>query len=41
MGLVEFPEESDTFIAEKVNVSRNTVANAKKKFHKQGIVFQE
>ena len=39
VGLVEFPEESDTFIAEKVNVSRNTVANAKKKFHKQGIVF--
>jgi len=41
VGLVEYPEESDTFIAEKVNVSRNTVANAKKKFEKHNIVFQK
>ncbi|MHA2502646.1 MAG: hypothetical protein ACXAE3_07245 [Candidatus Kariarchaeaceae archaeon] len=39
VGLVEFPEESDTHIADEVGVSRNTVANAKRKFAKQKIVF--
>ena len=38
-GLVQFPEESDTLIADKVGVSRNTVANAKKKFLEQNICF--
>jgi DNA-binding Lrp family transcriptional regulator len=38
-GLVMYPEESDTFIAENVGVSRNTVANAKKKFLDQKICF--
>ncbi|MHA2089510.1 MAG: MarR family transcriptional regulator [Candidatus Kariarchaeaceae archaeon] len=38
-GLVKYPEESDTFIAESVGVSRNTVANAKKKFLDQKICF--
>ncbi|MCE7735687.1 MAG: Lrp/AsnC family transcriptional regulator [Candidatus Heimdallarchaeota archaeon] len=38
-GLVKYPEESDTLIAEKVGVSRNTVANAKRKFLKNKICF--
>ena len=38
-GLVMYPEESDTLIAEKVGVSRNTVANAKRKFLKHKICF--
>ncbi len=38
-GLVQFPEESDTLIAEEVGVSRNTVANAKRKFLAQNICF--
>ncbi|MHA2031243.1 MAG: hypothetical protein ACW99A_10930 [Candidatus Kariarchaeaceae archaeon] len=38
-GLVKYPEESDTLIAEKVGVSRNTVANAKRKFLKNRICF--
>ncbi len=38
-GLVQFPEESDTLIAEQVGVSRNTVANAKRKFLNQNICF--
>lgn len=39
IGLVQFPEESDTYIAEKVGVSRNTVANAKKRFETSNICF--
>lgn len=39
VGLVQFPEESDTLIAEKIGVSRNTVANAKRKFLKKEICF--
>ncbi|MHA2091025.1 MAG: hypothetical protein ACW98K_09215 [Candidatus Kariarchaeaceae archaeon] len=38
-GLVKYPEETDTLIAEEVGVSRNTVANAKRKFLKEGICF--
>ncbi len=38
-GLVKYPEESDTFISEKVEVSRNTVANAKKKFIRNEVCF--
>lgn len=38
-GLVQYPEESDTLIAEQVGVSRNTVANAKRKFLNQNICF--
>ncbi|MCE7735668.1 MAG: hypothetical protein GPJ54_12370 [Candidatus Heimdallarchaeota archaeon] len=38
-GLVKYPEETDTLIAEEVGVSRNTVANAKRKFIKEGICF--
>ncbi|MHA2250081.1 MAG: hypothetical protein ACXAD7_06955 [Candidatus Kariarchaeaceae archaeon] len=38
-GLVKYPEETDTLIAEEVGVSRNTVANAKRKFLKDGICF--
>ncbi|MHA2504032.1 MAG: helix-turn-helix transcriptional regulator [Candidatus Kariarchaeaceae archaeon] len=39
VGLVEYPEESDTLIAERIGVSRNTVANAKRKFLKKEITF--
>ncbi len=39
VGLVEFPEESDTLIAENIGVSRNTVANAKRKFLAKVICF--
>ena len=39
VGLVKYPEESDTLIAEKVGVSRNTVANAKRKFLREKICF--
>jgi DNA-binding MarR family transcriptional regulator len=39
VGLVQFPEESDTLIAENIGVSRNTVANAKRKFLAKGICF--
>ena len=39
-GLVKYPDETDTLIAEQVGVSRNTVANAKRKFLKKGICFQ-
>lgn len=39
VGLVQYPEESDTLIAEKIGVSRNTVANAKRKFLKKEICF--
>lgn len=38
-GLVKFPEESDTLIANNIEVSRNTVANAKRKFVSGGIAF--
>lgn len=38
-GLVKYPEETDTLIAEEVGVSRNTVANAKRKFLDEGICF--
>jgi len=38
-GLVKHPEETDTLIADEVGVSRNTVANAKRKFLKEGICF--
>ena len=38
-GLVKYPEETDTLIAEEVGVSRNTVANAKRKFLKEEICF--
>lgn len=38
-GLVQYPEESDTLIAEQVGVSRNTVANAKRKFLQNNICF--
>ena len=38
-GLVKYPEETDTLIADEVGVSRNTVANAKRKFLKEGICF--
>lgn len=39
VGLIKYSEESDTLIAEKVGVSRNTVANAKRKFLKEQICF--
>ncbi len=39
VGLIKYSEESDTLIAEKVGVSRNTVANAKRKFLKNKICF--
>lgn len=39
IGLIKFPEESDTFIADEVGVSRNTVANAKRKFEEQRVCF--
>ncbi|MDH5647404.1 MAG: hypothetical protein OEZ01_15450, partial [Candidatus Heimdallarchaeota archaeon] len=39
VGLVKYPEESDTLIAENIGVSRNTVANAKRKFLSKGICF--
>ncbi|MCY3410797.1 MAG: hypothetical protein INQ03_04080 [Candidatus Heimdallarchaeota archaeon] len=39
VGLIKYSEESDTLIAEKVGVSRNTVANAKRKFLKDRICF--
>ena len=39
VGLVQHPDETDTLIAEQVGVSRNTVANAKRKFLKKGICF--
>ncbi|MHA2501626.1 MAG: hypothetical protein ACXAE3_01955 [Candidatus Kariarchaeaceae archaeon] len=32
MGLIKHPDETDTLIADEVGVSRNTVANAKRKF---------
>ncbi len=38
-GLVKYPDDTDTLIAEEVGVSRNTVANAKRKFLKKGICF--
>lgn len=38
-GLVKYPEESDTLIAENIGVSRNTVANAKRKFLSKNICF--
>lgn len=38
-GLVKFPDETDTLIADEVGVSRNTVANAKRKFLKKGVCF--
>ncbi len=38
-GLVKYPSETDTLVAEEVGVSRNTVANAKRKFLKKGICF--
>lgn len=39
IGLIKYSEESDTLIADKVGVSRNTVANAKRKFLKKKICF--
>ena len=39
VGLVQYPDETDTLIADEVGVSRNTVANAKRKFLKKGICF--
>ncbi|MCY3414686.1 MAG: hypothetical protein INQ03_23755 [Candidatus Heimdallarchaeota archaeon] len=39
VGLVKYPEESDTLIANNIEVSRNTVANAKRKFLSQSICF--
>ncbi len=39
VGLIQYSEESDTFIANEVGVSRNTVANAKRKFMKENIAF--
>lgn len=38
-GLVKYPDDTDTLIAEEVGVSRNTVANAKRKFLKKNICF--
>ncbi|MCY3412575.1 MAG: Lrp/AsnC family transcriptional regulator [Candidatus Heimdallarchaeota archaeon] len=38
-GLVKYPDDTDTLIAEEVGVSRNTVANAKRKFLKKGYCF--
>ncbi len=39
VGLVKHPDETDTLIADEVGVSRNTVANAKRKFIKKQICF--
>ncbi|MCY3413578.1 MAG: hypothetical protein INQ03_18190 [Candidatus Heimdallarchaeota archaeon] len=39
IGLIKYAEESDTFIAEKINVSRNTVASSKRKFVKEKILY--
>lgn len=39
VGLVKYPEESDTLIANNIEVSRNTVANAKRKFLQSNICF--
>ncbi len=39
VGLVKYPEESDTLIANNIEVSRNTVANAKRKFLNNNICF--
>lgn len=39
LGLIKYPEESDTLIADEVGVSRNTVANAKKRFLDENICF--
>ncbi len=38
-GLIKYPEESDTLIAKNIAVSRNTVANAKRKFLSKRICF--
>ncbi|MDH5644703.1 MAG: hypothetical protein OEZ01_01780, partial [Candidatus Heimdallarchaeota archaeon] len=38
-GLIKYPDETDTLIADEVGVSRNTVANAKRKFLKKKICF--
>lgn len=38
-GLTKYPEESDTTISKQIAVSRNTVANAKRKFLKKNICF--
>ena len=40
VGMIQFPEESDTFIAEKIDVSRNTVASARRKFIYESICFE-
>jgi len=39
VGLIQYPDETDTLIADEVGVSRNTVANAKRKFLKKKICF--
>jgi len=39
MGLVKYPDETDTLIAEEVGVSRNTVANAKERFMESEILI--
>jgi DNA-binding Lrp family transcriptional regulator len=39
IGLIKYPDETDTLIADDVGVSRNTVANAKRKFLKQEILL--
>ncbi len=39
LGLVRFPGRPDTYIAKKMNVSRNTVASAKKKFLEEELLY--
>lgn len=39
VGLIKYPDETDTLIADEVGVSRNTVANAKRKFLKKEILL--
>lgn len=39
IGLIKYPDETDTLIADEVGVSRNTVANAKRKFLKKQILL--
>ncbi len=38
LGLIRFPGRPDTYIAKKMNVSRNTVASAKRRFIEEGYI---
>ena len=39
VGLVTYPGKPDTFIAKEMQVSRNTVASAKKRFLQDGLIY--